>query len=39
MGYIRSLKGELDKLINSGFWLSEDVYTRALSMADEPPET
>ena len=35
-GYIDSLREELDKLVDSGFWLGEDVYTRALSMATLP---
>ncbi len=38
MGYIETLKMELDKLMDSGFWLSRDVYKKALNIANEKSE-
>jgi hypothetical protein len=35
MGYVESLREELDRLIDSGFWLGRDVYRRALNIANE----
>lgn len=34
-GKIDSLKGELEKLKETGFWLSEDLYTKILREGGE----